>query len=165
LAVLACAAGNAQAIESCSVSADALNFGAYASPNGVAIDTVHSTITVTCSPTPLLGLLGIIVGCQNDTYSVQLSTGNAGTYAPRSLSSGGAMLSYNLYTDAGRTLVWGDGIGATQTVTGNLSGVLLALGACPPTPIQHPVYGRIPGSQNVPAGSYSDTITVTVTFD
>jgi spore coat protein U-like protein len=27
-----------------------------------------------------------------------------------------------------------------------------------------PVYGRIPGSQNVAAGAYSDTVNVTLTF-
>lgn len=62
------------------------------------------------------------------------------------------MLSYNLYIDPTRLLVWGDGSGLTTTVTN------LALSA------DHTVYGRIPAQQNVTAGSYADLIVVTVTF-
>lgn len=161
--MLACAAGNAQAIVSCLVEDNQLSFGAYVSPNGPA-NLINSTVKVTCQLTPVLDLLGlVVVGCESDSYTVQLSPGNGGSYAPRKMYSGLATLDYNLYIDSGYASVWGNGTGGSQTVTQALAGSLL--GNCQPSVTNHTVYGRIPGSQNVPAGSYSDAITVTVTFD
>lgn len=51
--------------------------------------------------------------------------------------------------------VWGDGSGGTATVSG-----ALAL----PGAIDHTVYGRLPARQNVGAGAYTDTLTVTLNF-
>lgn len=84
-------------------------------------------------------------------FTVSLSTGSSGTYSQRRMTSGTAFLGYNLYVSALRTIVWGDGIttGTVSTVDNN---------------VDLPVYGRIPGLQNVPPGAYSDTIIVTVTF-
>jgi spore coat protein U-like protein len=73
--------------------------------------------------------------------------------------SGGTSLGYNLYTTTARNVVWGDGFGGSVTVTltgGNVSGGVRRY--------TRSVFGRVPGSQNVGAGSYSDTITLTVTF-
>jgi spore coat protein U-like protein len=68
--------------------------------------------------------------------------------------SGGNTLNYSLFSNAGRTTNWGNNIG-TDTVAGTGTGALQTL----------TVYGRIPASQTTaPVGSYSDTITVTVTF-
>lgn len=48
-------------------------------------------------------------------------------------------------------MVWGDGVtGTANSGTG--------------TNADATVYGRIPGSQNVPANAYAGSITVTVTF-
>ena len=64
------------------------------------------------------------------------------------------MLNYGLYADASFTTVWGDGGGATATVSGTGNG------AAQPTT----VYGRIPAGQYVPATTYTDQITVEVTY-
>lgn len=89
------------------------------------------------------------------SYTVLLSAGDAGSYSPRKLSGGAHTLSYNLYTDPLRTIVWGDGSGGTTSITG-----AFAL----PGAIDHTVYGRLPAQQNVGAGVYSDTITATIDF-
>jgi spore coat protein U-like protein len=68
------------------------------------------------------------------------------------MSTGSDQLNYNLFVDASRVVVWGDGSGGSSTVA------LTAAAA------DIPVYGRVPGGQNVPAGSYIDTIVVTVTY-
>ena len=77
------------------------------------------------------------------------------------LSSGMNTLSYNLYADAGRTSVWGDGTGGSVAVE---SSVLLDVLGWAPTQ-SFTVYGRIGAGQTgaVP-GSYADTVSVTVTY-
>jgi spore coat protein U-like protein len=72
------------------------------------------------------------------------------------MGSGGNQMSYNLYTTNARSTVWGDGSGSTGTISGNGSGLLTAA--------QHIVYGRIAINQDVAPGSYTSTVTVTVTF-
>jgi spore coat protein U-like protein len=148
--------GLAQADIACSVGADPLAFGSYVSPGGVQTDS-SSVITVTCT------LVNLLV-CST-TYTVSLSTGGAGSYAPRKLASGSDRLDYNLYTSAAYSQVWGDGTGSTGTVSGTIVTGLLGLLLCNATRSNtHIVYGRIPAAQNVPAGAYSDTLTVTVTY-
>lgn len=73
----------------------------------------------------------------------------------RRMSDGGAeRLSYGLYTDAARTTAWGCDATNDQSFT--------AVGSNSPTTLQ--VFGRIPAAQDVAPGSYTDTVTVTVTF-
>lgn len=125
----------------CSVDPTSVAFGVY-SPFNVASTDTAGTLRVSCDT--------VTVG-----YTVLLSAGSAGSYSPRRLSGGGYTLSYNLYADALRTVIWGDGSGGTTTVSG-----AFAL----PGAVDHTVYGRVPARQNVGAGSYSDAVTVTINF-
>ena len=103
------------------------------------------------------GPVGYITQALGGSYTIQLSKGTSSTYAPRVLTNGGSTLAYNLYTSNARNQVWGDGTGGSQTVTSNF----IALLSLDQTTT---VYGRIPAGQNVPPGSYSDTVLVTVIF-
>jgi spore coat protein U-like protein len=132
----------------CSVSATAVGFGNYNPLSTLNTDTT-GTVTVTCS-----GLLNVLVG-----YEILLSRGGAGTYTPRRMTSGSNTLNYNLYSDITRTTIWGDNTGGSSRVTGTILVQLLV-----PTSNNHTVYGRIPAQQNVAAGSYVDSITVTVNY-
>jgi spore coat protein U-like protein len=120
----------------CSINVVGLNFGAYS-----IFDTHDTNITT-----------NIAVTCTNSaSFEIALSSG-AGSFANRTLVNGAKLLSYNLYVDAAHLTVWGDGSPGTATVrdhgkAGNYT-----------------VYGRIPARQNASVGSYSDTITVTITF-
>jgi spore coat protein U-like protein len=69
---------------------------------------------------------------------------------------GSEPLNYNLYLNAARTTIWGDGTGGTQEFTDHT----------PPfgRSIVVPIYGRIPALQDVSVGSFSNTITVTYQF-
>jgi spore coat protein U-like protein len=127
--------GTAQA--ACTISAGgAVSFGNYDWTVAAPTDTVGS-MTYTCTSTAF----------------VFLSTGSSGTYTQRTMLAGANALGYNLYTDAARTQVWGDLFnGGTIQV------------APAGTPARLDVYGRIPAGQNVPLGSYTDTITVTFFF-
>jgi spore coat protein U-like protein len=133
------APGFAQA--TCSVAPTPVAFGIY-SPFSVAPTDTAGTLRVSCD-TATVG------------YTLLLNPGGAGSYSPRRLAGGAYTLAYNLYTDALRSAVWGDGSGGTATVSG-----AFAL----PGAIDHTVYGRVPAQQNVGAGAYIDTITVTLNF-
>ncbi|MGH2375223.1 MAG: Csu type fimbrial protein [Gammaproteobacteria bacterium] len=132
---------------SCNVSATPVSFGSYNVLNAAPLDAT-GTVTVTCN-----GLLGLLV-----SYNIRLSAGLSGTYAPRQMANGANRLNHNLYTDATRLIVWGDGSAGTSLVSNSI--VLVLLGVT----VNHTVYGRVPALQNVAVGNYSDNITVTLTF-
>ncbi len=138
---------------SCSASATGVSFGAYYPLSGSNVDAAGN-VRVSCQA--VLNIFGTI------NYSIALSTGHSGTYTPRHMDNAGNPLNYNLYTSDTYTTIWGDGSGSTSVVTGAITLSLLL----PSTYVDHTVYGRIPGSQtSVVVGNYSDTITVTVTYD
>lgn len=97
------------------------------------------------------------VQCTNTTpYNIGLNagTGTGATVASRKMTApGGALVNYTLYSDTNRTTVWGQTIG-TDTVSASGSGA-----AQPYT-----VYGRVPVQTTPAPGTYTDTITVTVTY-
>ncbi len=86
-------------------------------------------------------------------YTIALSAG-FGTITSRVMTDGSYQLDYNLFTDSQHTTIWGDGTSGSVTVSGTGTGSNTA----------YTVYGLVPAAQNVPVGSYSDTITVTVTY-
>ena len=120
-------------------SASALNFGSA----GVLTANVDQTST-------------IAVQCTNTTpYNIGLDagTGTGATVAVRKMTSGGTTVNYTLYSDSGRTTVWGTTIG-TNTVAATGSGAAQS----------YTVYGRIPAQTTPAPGTYADTVTVTVTY-
>ncbi len=133
----------------CTVTGTDLDFGTYDTNDGSVTDGVGN-VNVHCT-----FLLAIALH-----YTVKLSTGGSGTYSPRQMAGPNASypLEYNLYTNSSRSIVWGDGSGVTgYNEFSSLLGLLVH-------DRNYPVYGRIPAQQNVPPGSYSDTITVTVEY-
>lgn len=120
----------------CSVSTTSVNFGSYDVFSNVNSDGAGS-VSVTCDAAA--------------SYSIAISSGN-GSYASRWMASGPHQLAYNLYREASRSTIWGDGTGGSAVVSGSGTGAT------------HTVYGRIPSRQNVYAGSYSDNIVVIVTY-
>ncbi len=128
----------ATVLKLCSVSATNLAFGDY-TPAAASEQT--STLTVLCTT--------------NTPYTIALNLGTAASPTQRAMTSAGTAttLNYILYRDTARTAVWGEtastdtaagtGTGANQTVT---------------------VYGRIPAGQRPQPGSYTDTVTVTLTY-
>lgn len=144
---------------SCSVSATGVAFGAYNHLSGSPLDST-GTVTVQCTG-------GGLLSAKNVSYTIQLNAGSSGSFSPRKLASGANLLDYNLYRNSARTTIWGNGSGGTSTVGGSFTlgnCVLFLLCSDETESRNHTVYGRIPASQNVPAGSYSDTITVTVNY-
>jgi len=136
----------ASVVANCLVTANSLAFGTY-DPTAADRD-VDTTVSVRCT---------------NGTgYTVALNAGvTAGTtLALRKMTDGTNFMNYNLYRNALRTEIFGDGTGGTFMASGIGAG--LGLGQA----ITVNVYGRIPtGQDTLPIGTYTETtITVTVTF-
>jgi spore coat protein U-like protein len=124
-------------------TATAVSFGAYnaASP---ADTTANGSITISCS----------LVLDSLPSLTIALSSGLSGGFSTRTLVFGGSRLNYNLYTSPAFTSIWGDGTAGTVTesYTAGARSVTLT------------VYGRLLKSQFSASGTYTDTITVTVTY-
>lgn len=111
---------------------------------------------LTPAPTDSFGSLA--VRCSpRATLTLELSPGSSGSFALRTLRQGLDALGYNLYREAARVTVWGDGSGGSQVVVVPDSGP-------PGNPTDVFMYGRIPGGQWVAAGGYADTVVLTVVF-
>lgn len=128
---------------SCAVSATPLDFGT------AGVLAVNRDATGTLS----------IVCTRNAAFKIALGPGlNDGGLgvSARKMKSGATTIAYQLYQDAGRTTVWGDtlsGVGANvASDTGN--GLTQ----------NHTVYGRVPPQSTPPAGTYTDTVVVTVEY-
>ncbi|GAP66689.1 pilus protein [Mizugakiibacter sediminis] len=146
----------------CSISTSGLSFGVYdplAGYPSTAPVTANGALQLACSYTSIGDLL---VGIQ---AQISLSTGSSGSYAARTLRQGAESLRYNLYVDPALTTVFGDGSGGTQRVAKCFTGFFNNCGGDPAnSPVSIPVYGALPGSQDVSPGGYADNIVVTVTF-
>mgnify|MGYP001554342022 CR=1 FL=1 len=129
------------AAQNCSVSATPMSFGGLESIPGPAVDSAGS-VSVNCDGPA--------------SYLIRLDAGmhGNGQFVTRKMSrvQGSGFLDYNLYRDASRTLIWGDGTGGSSSVQGSSPGAVETI----------PLYGRINAGQNLQVGDYSDIVTVTV---
>lgn len=121
----------------CTVVVQPVLFGNYDVFNSVDLDST--------------GLVDVTCDSVADSYSIALSTG-MGSYGQRKMMQGIYALNYNLYTNSGRTTVWGDGTAGTNTVNG--SGLFASFS----------VYGRVTAQQSARVGAHSDNLVLTLTF-
>ena len=125
-------------VASCNVTGSSVAFGNYTAGQ---LDQ-SATVSVLCTT--------------GTSYTVALDAGvgaGATTAVRKMTGPGGATLSYTLARDAAHALNWGSATG-TDTAAGIGSGVSQNL----------TVYGRIQSGQLPGAGSYADTVTVTMTY-
>jgi spore coat protein U-like protein len=132
----------AQLAPSCTISVTSVAFGSY---NVFTTTPADSTCTITyrCNSAAA-------------NISIALSDGSSSTSSPRTMRKGAEVLNYNLYQNAARTNIWGDGTGGTLIYTqGN-----------PPNNqnVSVTVYGRIPAQQDVSSGNYTDTVSAVINF-
>lgn len=132
---------SATVVKACVVSATNLAFGNY-DPTAAAPTDANSSITVTCTP--------------GTSFTVGLNAGttSGATVNSRKMASGSNLLGYALYSDAARTTNWGNTPGTdtpAATTAASTASVLT-------------VYGRIPAQQSAAVGSYTDTVTITVSY-
>jgi spore coat protein U-like protein len=127
----------------CSLTSTSMVFGTY-------------DVLVT---TPLDTTGSLIYRCTQREHGIMitLDRGGATSFATRRMINGSEQLLYNLYLDAARTVIWGDGSGGTQAYLihnpqGNNQDLTV------------PIFGRIPARQDRGIGTYTDTIIVTLNF-
>ena len=123
----------------CGITATDLNFGNYTGAQSTAATTIS-------------------VGCSSGTsYNVGLSAGTAtgATVTNRSmtLTGGSTLLKYELLRGSYTGSNWGDSK-AANWASGSGTGLVQNL----------TVYGVIPAGQSVTQGTYTDTITATLTY-
>jgi len=136
-ALCLCAPAAARAA-ACSQLSATLTFGP--APYNVynATDTTQvGTISYKCPP-PLAPV-------------VSLSASVNGAYRPRQMTAGANTLNYEIYFNAGMTVVWGVGADSQAVPSGGGTSTVN-------------MYGRIFALQDAAVGNYSDTITVTFNF-
>ncbi|HEY1141231.1 MAG TPA: spore coat protein U domain-containing protein [Lysobacter sp.] len=126
----------------CTISTTNVDFG----QSGLLASPVNATgvVSTTCTKG------------SNFTLALNAGSGAGATLAQRRMtrSGGGETLTYALYTDSGRTQVWGDGTGGSSTLANTGTGAIQT----------STIYGTLPVQAAPPPGSYVDTVTVTVTF-
>jgi len=129
----------------CTIGAFAIAFGAYDPFSATPLDQT-GTVSINCTKgTSGVVSLNLGVNASGAVRRMQ-DTGAAGNY-----------LTYEIYSDAGRTTVWN----AVGTVS-------LGPSASKNTALSATAYGRVTAGQDAQAGAaglnYQDTIVATVTF-
>ncbi len=121
----------------CTITASTLNFPVY---TGV-LSRATTTIAVSCST--------------SIAYTIALSPGLApnATVSTRQMTAGSNVVNYALFSDSAYSQNWGQTVG-TDTVAGTGTG----------TAASATVYGQIAAGQYVAPGTYSDTVTATVSY-
>jgi spore coat protein U-like protein len=135
----------------CTVTTPGVAFGNYDATLPGPTD-ITGNLTVTCTRA--------ILDPWTVSYSLTLSRGSSGSYSPRQMASGPSRLDYNLYRDAARSQVWGDGTASTAVVNATMNFNFFQFSKS----ATHTTYGRVPAGQGSNAGSYTDNIVVTITF-
>jgi len=128
-------------VSDCSVvSASNIDFGSV----GVMTNDLDTTSTVTLVCTPGTAY----------TLSLDPGTGTGSTITDRRMASaGGGSLKYQLFRNPARTQNWGNTPGTdTQGGTGTGSNV------------PYTIYARLPAQATPEVGSYTSTVTATVTY-
>lgn len=134
---------SATVTNNCTVTTAALAFGTY--------DPVVANASA-----GLDGTGRLTVACTKGVApSIALAAGSNASGATRRLSDGaGHFLEYGLFQDSNRSTAW-SAAGA---------GIYTAAAAASKASRDFTVYGRVASNQDVPAGSYSDTVVATVNF-
>ncbi|MDB2668233.1 spore coat protein U domain-containing protein [Luminiphilus sp.] len=132
---------------SCTISAGAMTFASY-DPTAAADNDATATITSTCTT----GGAAVITMGQGGRAQV----GSTDAIPLRAMFNGdeGAPedLDYHLYSDSAGGTVWGNTEGTGKAITAD------------GTAQNFTAYGRIPKNQTVGAGSFSDSVAVTLTY-
>lgn len=137
---------SAEVANNCLISTSPVAFGGYDPIDTHAADPRDGTgtVTVTCT---LDAATTVTLG-----EGANADTGSTAAAPLRRMLAGSSFLSYALYSNAGRSAVWGNEASVDVDHTGTGTATNLT------------VYGRIAAGQNVPAGSYADTVVATVEF-
>lgn len=129
----------------CKINSGEVSFGNYdpASENESAPLNAAGNFSISCT--------------KNTSATISIDQGQyagqaAGASRAMKNTTGSNYLSYDLYLDANMSTVWNTSNQATYTATGGAA------------PTAFPIYAKVPASQDVSDGQYSDVVTVTAVF-
>lgn len=133
---------------SCTISVATLNFGTVpGTAVASAATNASANISVTCT--------------SGSPYSIGMDNGANASGSQRRMKSGSNFLNYNLYVDSGLTNAWTTASSSSTCSSANSCYLGTGNGAAQTVP----VYGRMPAVGTAPPpGSYSDTVTMTITY-
>ena len=148
------------------LAAGVLSGAVHAASPATSTFTARITIQNDCtvsSPNDLdFGTVGLLssnvdtsmdftVTCTNNApYTIAMDDGQNASGSTNRMSNGSEFVSYELYQDSTYGTVWD----ASNTVSGTGTG----------TAQTYTVYGRVPPQATPSAGTYTDTVTITVTY-
>jgi spore coat protein U-like protein len=119
------------------------SFGNYDPLDAVPLDSAGN-VSLRCEGLP-----------RSQVVVIELGRGLDNRVMPRSMRRRGVSLEYNLYLDAARTQIWGDGSRGTSTFQWRpIDGEVVSI----------PIYGRVPARQPATPGHYSDRIALIVQY-
>jgi len=147
LGVLILLPDTASAARRCRIRITPVIFGVYAPGSSTDVDA-NGEIRVRCRGNPAAG--------QPSSYTLRIDGGQTGNPTNRGLRSGAMNLFYNLFSDATRLVIWGDGSAGTSPVTQFISAQNYNQ--------RHTVYGRVFVGQYPDTGNYADAPIVTIEF-
>lgn len=143
---LVAAVAPARAAVNCTFSvAGGVAFGNY-DPFATGAATSNGTLAFRCTG----------VGAGTVDVVVDLSKGSSPSYTPRTMLNGLIAMNYNLYIDSFGLSIWGDGTGGSFPYG--------PFGVSNNQDVTLTIYGQIPAGQDLPPGSYTDTITASVNY-
>jgi len=131
---------SASVASNCTITTAPVSFGLYDTITGTAVSGT-GTVNVACTK----GATGL---------TIDLSTGSnipSGPGTTRAMNSAAAdILNYELFTDSGHLAPWSTGVTTTDAPSKASRAIT--------------VYGLISANQDVPAGSYSDTVVAQINY-
>lgn len=143
-------AANSLANTNCTITAIALNFGTI-NPYDLIPETSTTTVSVRCAVTG---------STLNVSYTLTFSPGNSLNASARILKLGTtSTMSYNIYKLSSYSQILGTGTGGTFTITNSYT-----LAKNSNRTDNFTIYGQIPAQPLSKPGSYTDTLTVTLTY-
>jgi len=134
----------------CRIDVKPVNFGAYVPGSSMDVDA-NGEVRVRCGGKRKKAKKG-----GSSSYTLRIDGGQTGNPASRAMRSAAVNLFYNLFSDAARFVIWGDGSAGTSPVTQAFSGEKYDK--------RHAVYGRVFVGQYPDTGSYADAPLVTIEF-
>jgi spore coat protein U-like protein len=127
-------------------------------PSGTPVNVSFGTVTRLTSP--INAATNATVTCTSGApWTLAMNAGSTpgNTYAARRMSLGGSgpgAVQYQIYRDSGPVNVWGNGTSGTVTRSGTGVGI----------PQSIPIYLQVPAQTPQAEGTYSDTVTATLTL-
>jgi spore coat protein U-like protein len=136
--------------DECTIQTDNLAFGSTGIVEGDI--TTSADITIECT--------------KHTPYAIALSAGGSGDDSDRTMSNTTNPLftdplHYQLYRDSGHNQLWGSDIGTNTADSATVVGVT---GGATGADEVHTINALVPAHQNVPIGTYNDTITATIWY-